>query len=277
MFQEMARQFVAAITDFRGEAPRDVEQGCPFKRFERLNIPMFDGKQGPIESENWLVDVEEILQLAGCTEEQKVQYTTYRLSGEAKRWWNAKKVLLVQELGSERAISWERFQKEFLQHYFPKILRDARAREFMDLNQGIMTVAQYAARFNELARFAPYLVVEEENRVRKFEQGLNQRILDRVVCFEIKDFVELVNKASLAEDSIKKNALPMADSRKRTAPPMNGNQPSWKRRQNGGNQGVNFMGNRPASSNDMLCPKCNRSHQGQCRIGTNVCFWCGQA
>jgi hypothetical protein len=24
MFQDMARQFIAAITDFRGEAPRDV-------------------------------------------------------------------------------------------------------------------------------------------------------------------------------------------------------------------------------------------------------------
>jgi hypothetical protein len=112
--------------------------------------------------------------------------------------------------------------------------------------------------------------------VRKFEQGLNQRILDRVVCFEIRNFVELVNKASLAEDSIKKNAQSMVDSRKRTAPPMNGNQPSWKRRQNGCNQGVNFKRNRPASSNDMHYPKCNRPHQGQCRIGTNVCFWCGQ-
>jgi hypothetical protein len=114
MFQDMARQFITAITGFGGEAPRYVEQGCPFKIFERLSIPMFDGKLGPIEAENWLVDVEEILQLARCTEEQKVQYIAYRLSGEAKRWWNAKKVLLVQELGSERAISWERFQKEFL-------------------------------------------------------------------------------------------------------------------------------------------------------------------
>jgi hypothetical protein len=86
MFQDMAGQFIATITDFRGEAPHDVEQGCPFKIFERFNIPMFDGKLGPIESENLLVDVEEILQLAGCTAEQKVQYTAYRLSGEAKRW-----------------------------------------------------------------------------------------------------------------------------------------------------------------------------------------------
>jgi hypothetical protein len=31
----------------------------------------------------------------------------------------------------------------------------------------------HAARFNELVHFAPYLVADEENRVRKFEQGLN--------------------------------------------------------------------------------------------------------
>jgi hypothetical protein len=86
---------------------------------------------------------------------------------------------------------------EFLQQYFPKILRVAKAREFMDLTQGNLIVSQYAGRFNELVRFAPYLVADEENQVRKFEQGLNPRIHDRVVCLEICDFVELVNKASL--------------------------------------------------------------------------------
>jgi hypothetical protein len=121
---------------------------------------------------------------------------------------------LIQELGSEEAISWSGFQKEFLQQYFPKILRDAMARELMDLTQGNIVVTQYTGRFNELARFAPYLVVNEENRVRKFEQGLNPRIHDRVVCFEIQDFVELVNKASLVEESVKRNAMAMAESQK---------------------------------------------------------------
>ena len=68
----------------------------------------------------------------------------------------------------------------------------------MDLTQGNMTVTQYAGCFNELARFALYMVADEGNRVRKFEQGLNSRIHDCVVCFEIRDFMELVNKASLA-------------------------------------------------------------------------------
>jgi hypothetical protein len=48
------------------------------------------------------------------------------------------------------------------------------------------------------------MVADEENRVRKFEQGLNPRIHDRVVCFEIQNFVELVNKASITEESEEK-------------------------------------------------------------------------
>jgi hypothetical protein len=84
------------------------------------------------------------------------------LSGEARHWWTAKKVLLIQELGSEEAISWPRFQKEFLQQYFPKILIDAKAQEFMALTQDNMTIAQYAGRFNELACFALYMVTDEE-------------------------------------------------------------------------------------------------------------------
>ena len=77
----------------------------------------------------------------------------------------------------------------------------------MDLTQGNMTVTQYPGRFNELVCFA-----DEVNRVSKFEQGLNPRIHDHVVCFEIRDFVELVNKASLAEESVKRNVMAMVNS-----------------------------------------------------------------
>jgi hypothetical protein len=206
-----------------------------------------------------------------------MQYTTYRLSSEARHWWTAKKVLLIQELGSEEAISVPRFEKEFLQQYFPKILRDARAREFMDLTQGNMTVAQYAGCFNELARFAPYMVADEENRVRKFEQGLNPQIHDRVVCFEIQNFVDLVNKASIAEESVKKNGMAIMESRKRVAPPLNRNQVGWKRKPNGGIQGVKPFGNTPNSANGTPCPKCQRLHYGPCQVGTNICYRCRQA
>jgi hypothetical protein len=147
----------------------------------------------------------------------------------------------------------------------------------MDLTQGNMTVAQYAGRFNELARFAPYRVADEENQVRKFEQGLNPRIHDRVVCFKIQNFVELVNKASIAKESVKKNAMAMVESQKRVAPLLNRNQVRWKRRPNGDNQGAKPIGNRPGSANGTPCPKCQCPHNEPCRAGTNMCYRCGQA
>jgi hypothetical protein len=34
-----------------------------------------------------------------------VTYAAYKLTGEAKRWWQDKKVVLVADLGSETVIS----------------------------------------------------------------------------------------------------------------------------------------------------------------------------
>jgi hypothetical protein len=113
--------------------------------------------------------MEELLNLTGCTEGQKVMYTAYKLLGEAKRWWGAKRNLLVMELGDESAITWTQFKKEFDNQYFPRIIREAKAREFMDLVQGSMIVAQYAAKFMQLSRFALYMIPNEEKKAKKFE------------------------------------------------------------------------------------------------------------
>jgi hypothetical protein len=66
--------------------------------------------------------VEELLATLGCTNEQKVAYATYKLTGEAKRWWQNKKVVLVADLGSETTISWEVFKHEFNRHFFPRVM-----------------------------------------------------------------------------------------------------------------------------------------------------------
>jgi hypothetical protein len=37
-------------------------------------------------AENWLNDIEELLEATDCTKEHNLTYTAYKLSGEAKRW-----------------------------------------------------------------------------------------------------------------------------------------------------------------------------------------------
>jgi hypothetical protein len=66
---------------------------------------MFKGNLGFGEVRDWLTNLEELLQVMDYTEEQRVKYAAYKFSGEARRWWYAKRNSLVMELGSEEAIT----------------------------------------------------------------------------------------------------------------------------------------------------------------------------
>ena len=66
-----------------------------------------------------------------------------------------------------------------------------------------MTVEQYSIKFTELARFGINLILDEVSKMKCFENGLNSRIKERVVCHEIKNYARLVNVASLAERAIR--------------------------------------------------------------------------
>ena len=50
-------------------------------------------------------------------------------------------------------ITWDDFRRIFMGKYFLACARHAKAREFLELRQGTMTVLEYVARFTELARF----------------------------------------------------------------------------------------------------------------------------
>jgi hypothetical protein len=87
--------------------------GCSLKDFCSHHSESFDGRSNHISAENWLNDVEELLATIGCTNEQKVAYTAYKLTGETKHWWQDKKAVLVIDLGSKTTISWYVFKHEF--------------------------------------------------------------------------------------------------------------------------------------------------------------------
>ena len=67
--------------------------------------------------------------------------------------------------------------------YFPATAKHAKAREFLELKQGTMTVLEYVAKFTELARFANDYVATNMAKVRKFEDGLKLSIQGKIVEF----------------------------------------------------------------------------------------------
>ena len=65
--------------------------------------------------------------------------------------------------------------------FFPASVRHAKAREFLELKQGSMTVLEYVAKFTELARFRDDYMTTNMAKVRKFEDGLRLSIQGKII------------------------------------------------------------------------------------------------
>jgi hypothetical protein len=113
----------------RDKVARQQAEGtrCFLKDFCSHHSESFDGRGDHIRAKNWLNDMEELFTTLGCTNEQKVAYAAYKLTGEAKSWWQDKKVVFVTDLGSKTAISWEVFKHEFNRHFFPRVMQEVKA------------------------------------------------------------------------------------------------------------------------------------------------------
>ncbi|XP_027342998.1 uncharacterized protein LOC113855558 [Abrus precatorius] len=116
----------------------------------------------------------------GCREEHKVTYATYMLSGEAENWWRFASQTLLQKDGY---IPWETFKATFLGNYFPRDLKKQKAREFLELKQGNMSIGEYAAKFHELMKYWPHYQHNdgEEDLCAQFEHELRPDIRAAVI------------------------------------------------------------------------------------------------
>ncbi|XP_035546535.1 uncharacterized protein LOC118348602 [Juglans regia] len=162
-----------------------------------------------------LQDIEEILRVLTYTDEQKVAYSTFKLTGEAKRWWISERT--IREVEGTEVVSWLHFKQIFLERFFPSSFREDKAMEFATLVQGTMTVYQYAARFTKLSCFATYLIPDEEKKAHKFELELNEKLYERVVGFQIQNFSEIVNKATVFERNLQRSVV-LHEQREMTTP-----------------------------------------------------------
>ena len=138
-----------------------------FKQFQSVKPPEFDGSTDPIKATTWLKEIEKAFVLVKVGEDQKTDFASYLLKGEANYWWESKKALEGEEV-----IAWDRFKELFLEKHFPRYVKNQMQIKFLELKQGNMSVAEYEAKFTELARFVPEQVDTEEKLVQRFQEGL---------------------------------------------------------------------------------------------------------
>ncbi|GAU51873.1 hypothetical protein TSUD_416580 [Trifolium subterraneum] len=182
----------------RGDDPaRDGEKRLD--RFLKHKPSFFVGCFNPDGAVKWVEEVEIIFDAMECANENKLALGTYMLREEANQWWkNAK--LRIGDGGV--VITWEMFKREFFNKYFPADVKNKKVVEFMKLEQGNMSIAEYAAKFESLCAFSPhYNTPEAENdKCVKFESGLRPDIKHIIGFAEIRNFTTLVAKARICDE-----------------------------------------------------------------------------
>ncbi|KAL0557203.1 hypothetical protein IC582_005721 [Cucumis melo] len=228
----------------------------------------------------WLSSLETIFRYMKCPEDQKVQCAVFMLTDRGTAWWETTERMLG---GDVSQITWQQFKESFYAKFFSASLRDAKRQEFLNLEQGDMTVEQYDAEFDMLSRFAPEMIATEAARADKFVRGLRLDIQGLVRAFRPAthaDALRLAVDLSLQEraNSSKTAGRGLTSGQKRKAEqrPV----PVPQRNFRSGGEFRRFQ-QKPfeageAARGKPFCTTRGKHHLGRCLFGTRTCFKCRQ-
>ncbi|KAL3717276.1 hypothetical protein ACJRO7_008796 [Eucalyptus globulus] len=221
--------------------PGNVVAGRPMHKlvehFLKLNPPKFTGSGDPEAAALWTKGLEKAFALLMCTEVEKVSLAVYQLEA-------AREVKMV---------------------------------EFQRLRQGTMTVDQYEAKFTELSRYAPELVENLVNRVKRFRDGLKPELRSSLILLNLRNYNDLYKWVQMIERDQNERA---AASGSRFGSNREGNR-FGKKPMYGGRYHVppNRKGGigKSTPNQNSVCRFCGRRHgMAPCHLRTGAYYECGQ-
>ena len=131
----------------QADAVRGQGGASNLQRFKAHHPSTFTGGGDPMVADHWFRQIERILRAMEITfDTTRITLASFQLEGEPQIWWEW--VTTSRDL---ETMSWDDFCRLFMGKYFSASARHAKAREFLELIQGTMTVLEYVARFTELA------------------------------------------------------------------------------------------------------------------------------
>ncbi|XP_028075948.1 uncharacterized protein LOC114278141 [Camellia sinensis] len=218
-----------------------------------------------MKAEAWVLGIEKLFEVFPCTEVQKVQLAAFTLEDEARRWW-----MLTRTV--HQGLTWDRFFELFYDKYFRQSMRDKKVTEFETLRQGNKTVAEYEAQFAELARFAPHMVDTDYKKARKFERGLRSAILDKVNMLKLPTYVDVLERAIIAEGNLAtQSRISEWKGKRQNTQWSKGSPTPPNKKQTLGSSNTST----PSQDTMPTCSECGKKHRGTCYRKSGACFQCG--
>ncbi|XP_042487158.1 uncharacterized protein LOC122067390 [Macadamia integrifolia] len=139
--------------------------------------------------------------------------------------------------------------------------------ELLQLKQGSNPLSEYVQKFQELSIFAPHVVDTNEHKARQFERGSSPHIQASIIILKLPTYKDVLERARMFT-GCGTGSPPIEDRShgKRPQAPSNARSTPFQKQQRSRDDQQASM---------VVCPKCGKSHRGQCLLGVNVCFRCG--
>jgi hypothetical protein len=168
-----------------------------------MKPPFFEGSFDPLEAHGWLKEMEKVFKVTPYTEEEKVMCASRMLKDAAKTWWEG---ALAYMTAAHIPVDWEHFETEFLKNYFPYSFRVQKEQEFFQFKQGNMSVSEFVAKFEEMARFSHHAEYGPDERwiINQFKFSLRAGIGHIVAQQRYTSYAELVQQCYIAEAILNK-------------------------------------------------------------------------
>ncbi|XP_028108308.1 uncharacterized protein LOC114307124 [Camellia sinensis] len=152
-------------------------------------------------------------------------------------------------------------------------MRDKKVTKFETLRQGNKTVAEYEAQFAELARFAPHMVDTDYRKARKFEGRLRSAILDKVNMLKLPTYVDVLERAVIAEGNLAtQSRISEWKGKRQNTQWSKGSPTPPNKKQTLGSSNTST----PSQDSIPTCLECGKKHRGTCYRKSGACFQCGK-
>ncbi|KAJ9561701.1 hypothetical protein OSB04_006861 [Centaurea solstitialis] len=239
-------------------------KGCSFKTFTTCKPPTYNGERDPILAMKWIREMELAFDTCNCAEEDKVVFAISMLKSNAIFWWDGE----AGPRGSKaaRETTWERFVERFKMQFCPLAATNKLEEDFMKLEQGCKTVQEYTSSFIEKARFAEIYIPTEARRIERYIWGLRANIRDLVLNMHHGTF---------------QSAVDATENTEREKMRKLGDRSGEKRRWEGSNfdskkpRALRFEPRGAPTGSGRACPKCHKTHRGECLADSKACYRCG--
>ncbi|XP_040377702.1 uncharacterized protein LOC121053815 [Oryza brachyantha] len=138
-----------------------------YGEFMQAKPPTFAGSEEPMDVEDWLRIIEKKLALVWAHNGDKVTFATNQLEGTTTAVIRMKK------------------------------------NDFRRFRQGNMGLQEYLNKFTQLARYAPKDLTDEQEKIEKFVEGMNDRLRGAMIGQDHVSFQSLINKVVRLENDQK--------------------------------------------------------------------------